>query len=394
MEFRQLTCPFILPFCPFILRRDKVAGGGLKTMMDVEFWMVDSFRIFLQAGSGASGRMALFQVFEIVRCEQGAHLADGDFIELQEALGLGNTLADENGIEALEICEDDKLLKRSMVADVAFGIGMSIAPLLGGLSEQRDIKQIGFVGIDKRCLGLGECRRQECFFDGVGVDAVVNLCEGPLEVPAELEAVVFVVLEAAKFFDQIDFKLGANPHAELESDVGMGKRAAIATSGGFEANGIGFLNPFFDAELVAVQSGLTFNDGEFAVIKIWVEHGLPDAKEFHGIPVAEPVGDKKLAILRPQHVGQGDIVAILAGQNRYRCSPNGDGAGFILAHGKKLFHPVSFLNLSNSRGLKFGLQSFSQSPRKSMVLRLCIQLLMMAKGSCKFRYRAMSVRER
>jgi len=127
--------------------------------------------------------MSLFQTFEIVRCKQGAHLGDSDFIELKEALGLGNTLADENGIEALEICEDDKLLKRSMVADVAFGIGMSIAPLLGGLSEQCDIEQIGFVGIDKRCLGLSECRRQECFFDGVGVDAVVDLGEGALEAP-------------------------------------------------------------------------------------------------------------------------------------------------------------------------------------------------------------------
>ena len=60
--------------------------------------------------------MSLFQTFEIVRCKQGAHLGDSDFIELKEALGLGNTLADENGIEALEICEDDKLLKRRMVA--------------------------------------------------------------------------------------------------------------------------------------------------------------------------------------------------------------------------------------------------------------------------------------
>jgi hypothetical protein len=72
------------------------------------------------------------------------------------------------------------------ISDVAFGIGMGIAPLPGGLSKQCDIKQISFVSIDKRCLGLGECRRQECFFDGVGVDAVVDLGEGALEAPIEL----------------------------------------------------------------------------------------------------------------------------------------------------------------------------------------------------------------
>ena len=115
-------------------------------------------------------RWLLFQAFEVVRCKQGAHLADGDFIELKQAFGLGNTLADENGIEALEICEDDKLLKRRMVADVAFGIGMGIAPLLRGLAKEGDIEQVGFVGIDERCLGLGECRRQERLLDRVRMD--------------------------------------------------------------------------------------------------------------------------------------------------------------------------------------------------------------------------------
>ena len=51
------------------------------------------------------------------------------------------------------------------------------------------------------------------------------------------------------------------------------------------------------------------------------------------------------------------------------------------------------LNLPNSRGLKSGLQSFSQRPINSMVLRLHIQLSKTAKGSCVLRYRAISVRE-
>ena len=82
-------------------------------------------------------------------------------------------MANENGIKALEICDDDKLLKRRMVADVVFGIGMGIAPLLRGLAKEGDIEQVGFVGIDERRLSLGECRRQERFLDRVRMDAVI-----------------------------------------------------------------------------------------------------------------------------------------------------------------------------------------------------------------------------
>ena len=195
-------------------------------------------------------------------------------------------MANENGIKALEICDDDKLLKRRMVADVAFGIGMGIAPLLRGLAKEGDIEQVGFVGIDERCLGLGECRRQERFLDRVRMDAVIDLGQSALEVPIELEAVVLILLEAAKFFDQIDFELGADPHTKFEGDVGMRKRAPIPPSGSFEANGVGFFNPLFNADLVAIQASLAFNCGEFAIIKSGIEDGLPYAKELHGVPVS------------------------------------------------------------------------------------------------------------
>ena len=190
--------------CPRCLNQSAVASA-----------MVDcGFRI---------GGLVLFQAFEIVPCKKGTHLADGDFIELKQAFGLGNTLADENGIKALEICEDDELLKRGMVADVSLGIGMGIAPLLHGLSEQCDIEQVGFVGIDERCLILGECRWQERFLDRVRMGAAVDLGEGALEVPPKLEPVDLIILEAAKFFDQIDFELGADPHTKFEGNVGMRK---------------------------------------------------------------------------------------------------------------------------------------------------------------------------
>ncbi len=132
-------------------------------------------------------------------------------------------MADEDGIEAFEIGEDDELLQRSVVADVALGVGMGIAPLFRGLAEEGDVEQVGFVGIDERGLGLGDGRRDERLFDGVGVDAVIDLGERALEIPPELEPVVFVVLEATEFFDQIDFELGADPQPNSKAMSGWAK---------------------------------------------------------------------------------------------------------------------------------------------------------------------------
>ena len=223
--------------------------------------------------------LVLFQTFEIVCCEQGAHLGDSDFIELKQALGLGNTLADENGIEALEICEDDKLLKRSMVADVTFGIGMGIAPCTGCLSEEGDIEQVGFVGIDERCLSLGECRGQECFFDGVGVDAVVDLGEGALEAPIELQAAVFILLKPLKFRDEIEFELGAEPRTELERDVFVSVCATVSTGTGNQPFGPCQVDPLFGRKEEAVSTGLISNSLEFGGIKMRVVDPLPDTQE-------------------------------------------------------------------------------------------------------------------
>lgn len=44
---------------------------------------------------------------------------DGDVLESGEAFGLWQALADEHGVEDFEIGEDDGLLQRGVVADVA-----------------------------------------------------------------------------------------------------------------------------------------------------------------------------------------------------------------------------------------------------------------------------------
>jgi len=73
--------------------------------------------------------------------QQGAHLGDGDFVELEEAFGGRKPLADEHRVQTFQIGQDNELLQRSVVADVAFGIRLGIAPLLRGLSKEGDISK-------------------------------------------------------------------------------------------------------------------------------------------------------------------------------------------------------------------------------------------------------------
>jgi len=63
-------------------------------------------------------------------------LGDGDFVELPQLLGRGQALADEDGVEAFKIDEDDELLDGSVVAHVAVCVGVGVAPLRGGLAEE------------------------------------------------------------------------------------------------------------------------------------------------------------------------------------------------------------------------------------------------------------------
>ena len=72
--------------------------------------------------------MRLFESSDVAGGEQSAHLGDGDVVQGPQALRLRESLADKDGVEAFEIGEDDELLQRGVVADVALRVGMSIAP--------------------------------------------------------------------------------------------------------------------------------------------------------------------------------------------------------------------------------------------------------------------------
>ena len=166
--------------------------------------------------------------------------------------------------------------------------------------------------------------------DGDGVE----FGEGAVEVPREGQAAVFVVFEALEFFDEVDFELRADPHAEFEGDILVCISAAVSAGARLESDRSGFLNPFLHTEFIAVETGLAFNCGEFAGIKIGVINGFPDAEKLDGVPISEPVRDEKIPILGLEHVSHGNEVTVWKIQNRDFCSLDLN-AGF-----DRLFHGV------------------------------------------------------
>lgn len=108
--------------------------------------------------------MRLFESSDVAGGEQSAHLGDGDVVQGPQALRLRESLADKDGVEAFEIGEDDELLQRGVVADVALRVGMGIAPLLRGLAEEGDVEQVGLAGIHGGRLRFGDGRRDEGSF--------------------------------------------------------------------------------------------------------------------------------------------------------------------------------------------------------------------------------------
>ena len=56
------------------------------------------------------------------------------------------------------------------------------------------------------CAGRNRGRNQ-VRFDGVGVDAVVELGKGAIQVPGEGEAAVFIFLETLELLDEVELEL-------------------------------------------------------------------------------------------------------------------------------------------------------------------------------------------
>lgn len=79
---------------------------------------------------------------------QNLHLLYGDAVQADEPFPLGYALLYEHRIQALHVRQAYQFVDGSIVADVAFQVGMLVAPIQGGHSEECHVQHIGFVGIN------------------------------------------------------------------------------------------------------------------------------------------------------------------------------------------------------------------------------------------------------
>ena len=92
-------------------------------------------------------------------------MADGDGVELGEAVGGREGHVDELSVEAFEIGEDEELFDGGVVAHVAIEFGVGVSPLASGLAEESDVEQVGFASVGGGGLRRGDFGRDEVRFD-------------------------------------------------------------------------------------------------------------------------------------------------------------------------------------------------------------------------------------
>jgi hypothetical protein len=108
------------------------------------------------------------------------------------------------------------------------------------------------------------------------VDAIIQFGKGAVEIPGKRQAAVFVILETLKFLDEVKFELDGNPGGELESNVLVSIRAAVAARPGGNTNSASFLDPLLGRQAETVQTRLNSNPVEFDGIKSRVIEPFPD----------------------------------------------------------------------------------------------------------------------
>jgi len=72
-----------------------------------------------------------------------------------------------------------------MVTQVAVFFWVGGLPFFGGFSKKRFVEDIGFGGVRYVGLSGGKMERDQMFFDGIGVHAVVDFCQVAFNVPTK-----------------------------------------------------------------------------------------------------------------------------------------------------------------------------------------------------------------
>lgn len=92
---------------------------------------------------------------------------------------LQHLLINQHRIDALHVRQHHQLLQSGGIFYITHCAGVGPSPLSSRHAKQGHIQQIGFAGIKCGGLRLGQLTGNQVFFDGVCVDAVVDLGQGP-----------------------------------------------------------------------------------------------------------------------------------------------------------------------------------------------------------------------
>lgn len=242
---------------------------------------------------------------------------------------------DELGIESLQIGEHQELLDGGVVAHVAIQFRIGVSPLLRGPAKQGHVQEISLGGVGNGGLCGSDDGGNQVGLHGVGVDDVIELREGAIEIPSERETPAFVDLQALKLLDQVELELDRYPGGELEGDIFVGVGAAVAAGLGDQADRTCAINPALGGQDKTVQARLFSNPLEFDGIKIGVVQLLPDAEKLNGVPIAQPVLDDRIrsfGILVAGNIGKTYVVVGLSREDGNRRAPDFDGGFRRFAH--------------------------------------------------------------
>lgn len=149
-----------------------------------------------------------FKLAQMARGGEGLHLPDGNLIKPFQPFALWQIHVDELGIHALNVGQHEQLLDGGVFAHVAVQFRIGVAPLPGGLAKQGHVEQIGFVGVRDGGLRRRNLRRDEMGLHRVGMNPVIELGKGAIEIPSQGEAAVFVVLEPLELLDEVVLNSG------------------------------------------------------------------------------------------------------------------------------------------------------------------------------------------
>ena len=105
---------------------------------------------------------------------QYQHLLYGDAVQADESFPLGNAVLYEHRIEAFHVRQAYQFIDGRIVADVAFQVGMLVAPFQGGHSEECHVQHIGFVSIDARGLDRGYLLRDKILLNCICMNTIVD----------------------------------------------------------------------------------------------------------------------------------------------------------------------------------------------------------------------------